>query len=1154
MPKASTADKSSWLERPLFSTVKLNWETGLFAVILILAIFTRFYDLGERVMSHDETTHVYFSWLLYQGQGYSHHPLSHGPLQFHLLALSYFLFGDNDFSARAPQALFGVAAIAFLWAFRRYLGRIGALVAAFLFLISPYMMYYARYARNESFVMLLGMVMLWAVLRYLDREEPKYLYVFTAAIALHFTAKETSFIYTAQALLFLGLLFLWRITNRRWGNQGLRKAFFVALFLSAALVVIALGTQLALSQPSQAVITGTEVLEPVVAGETEAAATPSNILPITLILAGSAIGVLLGSLFFLIRGYGWDRLRKERSFNLMLLLFTLVLPHLAAFPVYWLGRDPMNYADTNNLVFIVLIVAALAAVSIAIGLSWSRRIWLANFAIFYVIFVPLYTTIFTNGTGFFSGLVGSLGYWLEQQGVERGSQPSYFYWGVQIPIYEFVAAAGALLAAWIGFRIWRADKRKKGSDDTEKRNLRPAESRRLALWLLAFWAATSVAAYTIAGEKMPWLTSHIALPLVLLAGWALGWVIRRVDWDNALKPRGILIAALIVVFLLAVLGALGALLGTRPPFQGQETVNLAATYRFMFLVILTVVSGYTIYSLVAKEKWNDQQVSLTLILVVFSSLAFVGARAALRASFISYDSATEYLVYAHMARGPGEIMDQIEEISKLTTDGLDLQVAYDNETSYPFWWYLRNYPNQRYYADQPNRDLRQAPVIVVGDANYGKIEPVVGQAYYMFEFVRIWWPNQDYFEFSPDAVRGQFAAETEVPDEEMGIFDYLRLLSQRLYGYLGNAQLREGIWQIWLNRNFRPYLEAKGQDPSPSRWNPARSMRMYVRKDVAAMIWDYGVPPAEEAIVADPYEGKGIELSASLQVGDTGSALGQFNAPRGLAFAPDGTIYVADASNHRIQHLDADGNVIESWGQFGDASTDQAGGGSFNEPWGVAVSPDGRYVYVADTWNHRVQKFTADGRFLDMWGTFGQDETEFAMWGPRDLVVDNNGNVLVVDTGNKRIKIFDANGNFVSQYGEFGFDPGQFDEPVGITLDRESNRLYVADTWNQRVQVFQYSADIFEPVQQWNIAGWFGQSLFNKPYLSIGPNGRVFISDPEGGRVLVYESDGTFVHFFGGYDQTSVNIGVAQGVAANAGGILWLSDSQNNKLLKFEID
>ncbi|MGH2582206.1 MAG: flippase activity-associated protein Agl23, partial [Anaerolineales bacterium] len=786
----------------------------MFAVLLILAIFTRFYDLGERVMSHDETTHVYFSWLLYKGQGYSHHPLSHGPLQFHLLALSYFLFGDNDFSARVPQALFGVGAIAFMWAFRRYLGRIGALVAAFLFLISPYMMYYARYARNESFVMLLGLIMLWAILRYLDRGEPKYLYVFTAALALHFTAKETSFIYAAQALLFLGLLFLWRITNRKWGNKNLRSAFFLTLFLSAALFVIALGTQIALSQPGEAVITGTEVQEPAVAGETEAPAAQPNIPPITLILAGAAIGVLLGSLYFLIRGYGWDRLRKERSLNLLLLLFTLVLPHLAAFPVYWLGRDPMNYTDTNNLVFIGLIVAVLAAISIAIGLSWSRRLWLANVAVFYIIFVPLYTTIFTNGVGFFSGLVGSLGYWLEQQGVERGSQPSYFYWGVQIPIYEFVALAGALLAVWIGTRLWRADRVKKKSDDTERRNLRPAESRRLALWLLAFWSVTSVVAYTVAGEKMPWLTSHIALPLILLAGWALGWVIKRVDWDKALKPRGMLIAALMVVFLLAILAALGALLSTRPPFQGQETVNLAATYRFMFLVILSGVSGYAIYSLVSGEKWNDQQVSHMLILVVFAGLAFLGARAALRASFINYDSATEYLVYAHMARGPGEIMDQVEEISVLTTDGLDLQVAYDNETSYPFWWYLRNYPNQRYYADQPNRDLRQAPVILVGDANYGKIEPVVGQAYYMFEFVRIWWPNQDYFEFTPDAVRGQFASEAGEDASQMGMLDYLRLFWQRLYGYLGNPQLREGIWQIWLNRNFRPYLEAKGQDPS----------------------------------------------------------------------------------------------------------------------------------------------------------------------------------------------------------------------------------------------------------------------------------------------------------------------------------------------------
>jgi uncharacterized protein (TIGR03663 family) len=144
-------------------------------------------------MSHDENSHVYYSWRLFRGQGFAHDPLMHGPLQFHMLALSYFVFGDGDFTARIPAALFSIATVAFMWNYRRYLGRIGALVAAVLMLISPYMLYYGRYVRNEAYVAFLGVVTIWAILRYLESGKARYLYWLTAVTALHFTACRNSF-------------------------------------------------------------------------------------------------------------------------------------------------------------------------------------------------------------------------------------------------------------------------------------------------------------------------------------------------------------------------------------------------------------------------------------------------------------------------------------------------------------------------------------------------------------------------------------------------------------------------------------------------------------------------------------------------------------------------------------------------------------------------------------------------------------------------------------------------------------------------------------------------------------------------------------------------------------------------------------------------
>src|SRR5574338_1685609 len=178
--------KAKWLDRPIHPALPaVTIEIVIFAGIIILAFISRFYNLGARVMSHDESLHTYFSWLLYRGQGYQHTPMMHGPWQFHFIALSYFLFGVSDFTARIPAALFGIAGIVMVWYWRHFLGRVGALVAGLLMLISPYMLFYSRYVREDMYAVFSGILMLYVVLRYLETGKHRYLFLLAVSLVIH---------------------------------------------------------------------------------------------------------------------------------------------------------------------------------------------------------------------------------------------------------------------------------------------------------------------------------------------------------------------------------------------------------------------------------------------------------------------------------------------------------------------------------------------------------------------------------------------------------------------------------------------------------------------------------------------------------------------------------------------------------------------------------------------------------------------------------------------------------------------------------------------------------------------------------------------------------------------------------------------------------
>ncbi len=1129
--QTTTENRVSWLDRPLSALIKVNWETVLFVVILIAAVLTRFHLLEPRVMSHDETSHVYFSWLLYQGRGYQHDPVTHGPFQFHILALSYFLFGDNDFTARIPVVLFSIATVGFMWFYRRYLGRAGALIAAVLLIISPFMLYYGRYVRNEAYVALYGVIILWAILRYMETGIPRYLLYLTAATALHYVTKETSYIYSAQALLFVAFFFLYRVTARSWPYPKERVAFVRSLLVGFVLIIITAGfifyggTNASLAQEG---MPENEALQ----------AAPSGGPDIIVIVLGALAGLaLLAAAYFLIKGYTWEQIRTERSFDLLILQGTLVLPLLTAFPLKMIGWDvPTNVTSIANMTTVDLIrmgsvLLVMTLIAIAVGLWWNRKIWLANAALFYAIFTVLFTTIFTNGPGFFTGLLGGLGYWLEQQPVQRGSQPWYYYALVQIPVYEYLPVLGSLLAlgmAFFGLRPASSTSLPhQNEDQVETTPVGESARDRLieppVLPLLGFWALTSLVAYTVAGEKMPWLTVHIAFPMVLTASWGLGRLVDSVDWSIFKTTRALLTLVLLPIFLLSFSAAFGSLMGTNRPFQGQELAQLQATSSFLMSLLVAVFSGWGLARML--QDWEPSQFVRVSALVIFAFLAILTARTAFTASYINYDQANELLVYAHSGPGNKIALAQIEELSRRTTDGLAMMVAYDDQSTYPFWWYLRNYTNQRYFGDNPTRELRDAPVILVGQENYSKIAPVVGQAYYSFEYIRIWWPDQDYYD----------------------------LTWGRIWNALTDAEMRSAIFQIWLNRDYSQYASLVNKDLSLPNWEPARRMHLYLRKDIASQLWTYGTGPAPGEVVADPYEGNQITLPAETIFGASGSEPGQLMGPRGLVAAPDGSLYVADTGNHRIQHFARDGSLINTWGVFGASDgVSAAPTGSFNEPWDLAIGPDGS-VYVADTWNHRIQKFSPEGEFITTWG-FGISQTgdPFGFYGPRGIAVNDEGLVFVTDTGNKRVVVFDSEGDYITQIGSGGFAPGQFDEPVGITVD-ETGQIYIADTWNQRVQVMAPDgAGNYLPAGSWDIVGWFGASLNNYPYIAVH-EGSVFVTDPEGYRVLEFTSQGEFVRYWGDFGTTPEDFALPVGIDVDPDGQVWVVDSANSRVMGFNL-
>ncbi|MDQ4045145.1 MAG: NHL repeat-containing protein, partial [Chloroflexota bacterium] len=294
---------------------------------------------------------------------------------------------------------------------------------------------------------------------------------------------------------------------------------------------------------------------------------------------------------------------------------------------------------------------------------------------------------------------------------------------------------------------------------------------------------------------------------------------------------------------------------------------------------------------------------------------------------------------------------------------------------------------------------------------------------------------------------------------------------------------------------------------SPSEWYDAIRFLLF-REEVA-------VPPPEQVAV-----GYTAELSNQINpalgpfnltdVPGRGSALGQLDTPVGVAHSPDGSvIYVVNSINLRIERYTDEGEFIGAWSVETDPNL--AFASAFGTgPTGITTGEDG-LVYVADTWNHRVVVIDDNGQMVREIGQRGgqanlNDSPDPGLetglfFGPRGIAVHDN-EIYVTDTGNERVQVFASDGTFLRAFGGFGSGPGQLIEPVGITVG-SNGTVYVADSGNNRLSIFESDGT---PIRQVPVPSWEGQDqLVN--YLALGPDGLVYMTSPSSGTVDVYDPD-----------------------------------------------
>ena len=218
--------------------------------------------------------------------------------------------------------------------------------------------------------------------------------------------------------------------------------------------------------------------------------------------------------------------------------------------------------------------------------------------------------------------------------------------------------------------------------------------------------------------------------------------------------------------------------------------------------------------------------------------------------------------------------------------------------------------------------------------------------------------------------------------------------------------------------------------------------------------------------------------------GGRGTGEGEFNSPTAIAVDPNGNILVADTGNARVEKFSPNGTFVRSIKRF-------------DAPSGIAIDRKGN-IYVAEVGSkHLVQKLGPDGTFIAAWAP--------GFYGPRKIAVGPDDSIYVVDSGRNRIVKLSPDGQVLASLGSEGSGDGQFRGVSSVAVDPASNRVYVADPMNSRIQVFDSNGKF---LTKWPVSEW-GKAVGYEDLAIDSQTGRLYASSAHINTVFVFDLNGT---------------------------------------------